>query len=222
MPIFYQLDIKEDTKLAIWHIEENETFFREKVFLNKDIAHPNKRLQHLAGRYLLRYLFPDFPLEEIKIADSRKPYLKTERYHFSISHCGSYAAALVSRSQRVGIDIEIPAKKVAKVQHKFLNDAERQSITSIFENKEKRSDASYEKRVDHLRLLTTLWSAKEAIYKWYSFGKVNFKENIHLHPFSFETAGNFSGFFLKDSSKHSLRINYKVFQELSMAWVTEE
>lgn len=222
MPIFYQQDIKEDTKLAIWHIQENESFFREKVFLNKDIAHPNKRLQHLAGRYLLRYLFPDFPLEEIKIADSRKPYLKTERYHFSISHCGSYAAALVSRSHRVGIDIEMPAIKVAKVQRKFLSDAECHSILESLENNKMNSDNTTENQVDHLRLLTTLWSAKEAIYKWYSFGKVNFKENILLHPFSFETAGSFSGFFLKGNSRHSLTVNYKVFQELSMAWVTEK
>lgn len=222
MPIFYQQDIKEDTKLAIWHIQEQESFFREKVFLNKDIAHPNKRLQHLAGRYLLRFLFPDFPLEEIKIADSRKPYLKTEHYHFSISHCGSYAAALVSRSKRVGIDIEVPGIKVAKIQHKFLSDAERQSLLNTSENNKLMKNSSNEKEVDNIRLLTTLWSAKEAIYKWYSFGKVNFKENIHLHPFHFETEGSFSGFFLKNNKSNALSIRYKVFQELSMAWVTEE
>ena len=47
-----------------------------------------KRLQHLAGRYLLYALFDDFPLEEIVIADTRKPFLENEKYHFSISHCG--------------------------------------------------------------------------------------------------------------------------------------
>ena len=222
MPIFYQADIKEDTKLAIWHIQEEASFFQEKVFLNKKIAHPNKRLQHLAGRYLLRFLFPDFPLEEIEIADSRKPYLKTERYHFSISHCGSYAAALVSRSKRVGIDIETPTIKVAKVQHKFLSDKERQMLLHVDENKKINSPATTENQVDNIRLLTTLWSAKEAIYKWYSFGKVNFRENIHLEPFSFGTDGSFAGFFFKDDQLSPLTINYKVFQELSMAWVTGE
>src|SRR5688500_14753910 len=103
MPIFFQQDIDGDTKLAVWKIEEEESFFN--VPLHRDITHPHKRLQHLAGRYLLRHLFPAFPLDLIKIADTRKPYLDNEAYHFSISHCSDYAAAIVSRSKRVGVDI---------------------------------------------------------------------------------------------------------------------
>ena len=96
MPLFYQHNINESTKLAIWHITEAEDFFLEKVPLKRDVSHPQKRLQHLAGRYLLTELFADFPLEEILIADTRKPFLADEKYHFSISHCGQYAAAIVS------------------------------------------------------------------------------------------------------------------------------
>ena len=107
MPLFYQQDINATTKLAIWHIEEDEAFFIAKVPLQSNITHPHKRLQHLAGRYLLRFLFPDFPNEEILIATTRKPFLPDEQYHFSISHCGDFAAAIVSKNERVGIDIEI-------------------------------------------------------------------------------------------------------------------
>jgi len=82
MPLFYQHNINQDTKLGIWHIEEPESFFLEKVPLKRDVSHPSKRLQHLAGRYLLSYLFPDFPLEEIQIADTRQPFLANEKYHF--------------------------------------------------------------------------------------------------------------------------------------------
>ena len=96
-------------------------FFLEHVPLQREITHPHKRLQHLAGRYLLRLLFPDFPFEEILIADTKKPYLPHEQYHFSISHCGDYAAAIVSSTQRVGIDIEIPTERVLRITHKFLN-----------------------------------------------------------------------------------------------------
>ncbi len=75
MPLYFQHIISPNTKLAIWQIEENESFFLQKVSLQRSITHPHKRLQHLAGRYLLRYLFADFPNEEIEIASTRKPVL---------------------------------------------------------------------------------------------------------------------------------------------------
>ena len=96
MPLFYQHNINEFTKLAIWHITEDEGFFSPESTTEEGCIHAQKRLQHLAGRYLLTELFPDFPLEEILIADTRKPYLEDEQYHFSISHFGHYAAAIVS------------------------------------------------------------------------------------------------------------------------------
>ena len=125
VPLFYQHTINETTKLGIWQIDEDENFFLAKVPLQQSITHPHKRLQHLAGRYLLQYLFPDFPYEEILIADTRKPYLPNEQYHFSISHCGNYAAAIVSSTHRVGIDIEIPSEKVERIAHKFIHENEK-------------------------------------------------------------------------------------------------
>ena len=122
MPLVYQHTINSNTKAALWHIQEDEAFFLERVPLKRDVSHPHKRLQHLAGRYLLPALFEDFPLEEILIADTRKPFLPDEKYHFSISHCGDYAAAIVSSTQRVGVDIEKGSEKILRVSHKFLTD----------------------------------------------------------------------------------------------------
>ena len=96
MPLFFQQNINASTRLGIWHITEPEEFFLAKVPLQKNITHPHKRLQHLAGRYLLQYLFPDFPYNEILIADTRKPYLPNDQYHFSISLCSNYAAVFIS------------------------------------------------------------------------------------------------------------------------------
>src|SRR5687768_8575518 len=114
MPLFFQQVIDEYTKLALWKIEEEEGFFSQHVPLQRSITHPHKRLQHLAGRYLLKYLFPDFPIALIQIADTRKPYLKEEDYHFSISHCGDYAGVIVSKNRKVGIDIELVTPKIEK------------------------------------------------------------------------------------------------------------
>src|SRR5436189_4798792 len=128
MPIFFQHQINEATRLGIWKIEETEEFFKANVPQHRDVTHPHKRLQHLAGRFLLQYLFPDFPYELIQIADTRKPFLPDEQYHFSISHCGDFAAAIVSKDSRVGIDIEIPTDKVENIMHKFLSREEQQQF----------------------------------------------------------------------------------------------
>ena len=87
MPIFFQHQINETTRLGIWKIEETEDFFKDNVPLHRDVTHPHKRLQHLAGRFLLQFLFPDFPYELIQIADTRKPFLPRRTisfFHFSL------------------------------------------------------------------------------------------------------------------------------------------
>lgn len=155
--------------MAIWKIEEGERFFLEKVPLKQQVSHPYKRLQHLAGRYLLPLLFADFPLEEIKIADTRKPFLADEKYHFSISHCANYAAVIASSVGRVGVDIELVAPTIEKVAHKFLNAHEHGLL----------SEWTHLPRL-HEQLLTVMWSAKEAIYKWYGDGQVDFRRHISM------------------------------------------
>ena len=208
MPIFFQQDINETTRLAVWKIEEDETFFLQHVPLQREITHPHKRLQHLAGRYLLQYLAPDFPISLIKIADTRKPFLENEAYHFSISHCSNYAAALVSKTARVGVDIEVPTGKVKKIKHKFLHPAEIDFLDSRFRDEEA------------MLPLTLLWSCKEAVFKWWSYGAVDFSEMIRLQPFSLKSEGKIEGAFVSEEV-HALQLNYQVFDELCLAWVTK-
>lgn len=169
MAIFYQHNINQHTRLGIWQLQEPEPFFLQKVPLKKEVTHPHKRLQHLAGRYLLTQLFEDFPLEEIVIADTRKPYLENETYHFSISHCGHFAAAIASSKQRVGIDIETIDEKIERVSHKFIHPDEAAHLQQLLNTS---------LSISELAVKTILWSCKEAIFKWYGAGKVDFKNHM--------------------------------------------
>ena len=210
MPLFYQHNINDTTKLAIWKIEEPEDFFLSKVPLQRDITHPHKRLQHLAGRYLLQYLFPDFPYDEMLIADTRKPYLPYEQYHFSISHSGNYAAAIVSSSQRVGIDIEIPRATVLIIAHKFLSQNERNEF-----------QVSSELTFYNLQLLTLLWCTKEAMFKWWGWGEVDFSEMLQINYFDLHDEGSIQAQFVKGDMNESLELFYKQFQEISLTYVAK-
>lgn len=261
MPLFYQHNINEWEKLGIWKIEEDEAFFSSRVPLQRNISHAHKRLQHLAGRYLLKYLFPDFPSELIEIADTRKPFLPNETYHFSISHCGHFAAALVSKHNRVGIDIELVVPTIEKIQHKFLDDDELallqtnnaintfetaskpgKEITKEIHGNEVTTWASIEiktesqgtyaearilqpeiriSHISHLEILTICWSSKEAIYKWFGNGGVDFKKHMQLlslPQYSGEHWLQSPFIFSKEKEVH-LDVRSRLFEDLMLAYV---
>ncbi|MBS1760508.1 MAG: 4'-phosphopantetheinyl transferase superfamily protein [Bacteroidetes bacterium] len=206
MPIFFQQQINEYTRLGVWKIEENEAFFKGNVPLHRDVTHPHKRLQHLAGRFLLQYLFPDFPYHLIEIADTRKPFLPNEQYHFSISHCGDFAAAIVSNKNRVGVDVEIAKEKISTITNKYLNEKEFSEFKLL--------PKEYAE-TDFLKA-TLLWSAKESVFKWYGNGGVDFKEHILLSNQK-EQEETIDCFFVKNES--SLKIYYHFFEEFVLTWV---
>ncbi len=204
MPLFFQQQINESTRLGVWKIEESEDFFRGNVPVHRDVTHPKKRLQHLAGRFLLQYLYPDFPYSLIRIADTRKPFLPDERYHFSISHCGDFAATLVSRDKQVGVDVERVSEKIFSIKDKFLTQDEQ----SLFLPNQ---------AIPDLQALTTAWSAKEAVFKWYGKGQVDFRKHIKLQQWN-KPAENITGLLTLTGAP--FLIHYRIFDHLVLAWVS--
>lgn len=206
MPLFYQQNINAATRLAVWKIEETEEFFSGTVPVQREITHPHKRIQHLAGRYLLRFLFPDFPYHEIEIASTRKPFLPNEQYHFSISHCGDYAAAIVSKTNRVGVDVEISTERVIRIANKFLHEEEISNFDFQISN------SATNQAIKHL---TLLWSCKEAIFKWWGNGEVDFSEMIRIEKFELSNTGTINASF----NQIPLKLEFELFDKLCLAWV---
>jgi len=205
VPVFFQQQINDSTRLGIWKIEETEEFFRDNVPLHREVTHPHKRLQHLAGRFLLRFLFPAFPYELIQIADTRKPFLADSHFQFSISHCGDFAAAIVSTSSNVGIDIEIPVDTIGKIRNKFLSANEQQLFR-------------VEQPSEDFERLTILWSAKEAVFKWYGLGAVDFKKHIQLKGINEELSSIDCNF---EKTGKQVEILYHHFPQIVLAYVKE-
>ena len=206
MPLVYQQNINSNTRLGVWHITETENFFLQKIMLQKEITHPHKRLQHLAGRLMLKELFTDFPLELIKIADTRKPFLANESYHFSISHCGNYAAVIVSTANRVGIDIEIPQEKIERVMHKFLNEVEKQQLLKL-------------PGLNKQECLTVGWSIKETLFKWYGAGELDFKKNMAINSFEKKSQSLIANCTIYKEKKYLLKVQCIIFSGNSLAWL---
>jgi len=225
MGLFYCSEISHDSKLAIWKIEEDESFFTQSATQQYPISHPQKRLQHLAGRFLLPYLFAGFPLQSIQVSPTGKPYLKDNSYHFSISHSGNFAAAIVSKSNRVGIDIEHKRNTVAKVASRFLhqeeiNQLQSLSITQIKGNSLDNSNELNDLFASNIEQLTLLWSAKEAIYKWWGLGNLEFNEMIRIDNWQKTNEGIMKARIVMEESIFDLVPNYRFFDDLCLVWLS--
>ncbi len=209
MPLIYEQDIDLLTKLGVWHIEEAMDFFLSQVPLKPQISHPHKQLQHLAGRYLLKVLYPDFPYGLIRIADTKKPFLEDEKYHFSISHCGDFAAVIVSSTQRAGVDIELISPKVASIQHKFLSLKEKEIISIAEKQYNMETGAG----------ITLAWSIKEALFKWYGEGQVDFKRHLHINSIGVQNnTGVAHCSFLKHTTL-PLEVHFFILNNHAVSWV---
>ena len=164
MPLVYQQNINDSAKIGVWHITEPESFFSEQITIQKEINHPHKRLQHLAGRFILMALDDKFPVDLIRIAETKRPFLENDLYHFSVSHSGDYAAAIISKTNRVGVDVELPNPKIGIIKNKFITEKEVQLFSTL--------TLSFEQQ------LTLAWSIKESMFKWYAEDGIDFKKHL--------------------------------------------
>ncbi len=208
MPLVYQQNINEVTRLGVWHIAEDESYF-SKVPLQKEITHPHKRLQHLAGRWLLTELFEHFPLELIRIADTKKPFLPDEAYHFSISHCGDYAAAIVSTVNRVGVDIEIISEKAERIKDKFL----------VTEELVLLKKTGIQHSTPGIQNISLAWSIKESLFKWYGAGKVDFKQHLRIQHISQDENQFTAHCLFQKENNIPLLVHGLVFNDNCLTWV---
>lgn len=207
MPLYFQQHIEKYSSLGIWEITEPESFFLSAIDPVKNIAHPLKRLQHLSAYYLLHQLAPGFPMGEIIIDKNNKPHLLSGEYFFSLAHSGNFAAAIFSKNEHVGIDIESITDKPFIVRQKFLKANE---ITFLDEN---------DRQANVFSRYTRAWCLKEAVYKCGGNGSISLKEHIAIK----QKVGQSQDQYLLDLKVHDVSKEYllhtKTLEKLCLAWV---
>jgi phosphopantetheinyl transferase len=211
MPIIFQHSTTEGPPLAVWKIEEPLDFFETTVPVASHIPHPQVRLRHVAARYLLNELRPGFPYHQLQIADSGKPYLPGEALHFSLTHCGDFAAAIVSEKGSVGVDLEAIGDRIFRIRHKFLSDQEQsliQTITGLSDLQEGDLASQW---------LTRAWSAKESVYKWQGKAGIDFIRDIQIEHVDLATQELQINFTPAESL---LRVNYHSLEGLELTWLS--
>ena len=157
MPVFFQ-HTESNLHLLVWEMQEPATFFEASLppsIVKSAPRHPDRRRQFLTGRFLLKTLIPDFPIDEIVLADSGRPFLSDESNQFSISHTIHFASVVVSQTQAVGVDVEVVSERARRVRRKYLGGDEELLLKNLSLPDHSSDDHHY----------TLAWSIKEAAFK---------------------------------------------------------
>ena len=191
----------EQRAWGLWRIEEpEETLIAETSpyeSIPSTIANQNKRLEFAAGRVLVKQVAESLNLAFHGIAKDEfgKPSLKQNTAQLSLSHSWPYVAAIVDRSEPVGIDLEQPKGKLLRVAHRILNPVEL-------------LDAG-EDIVKHC----IYWCAKETMVKIHGKKDLVFAKNLEIKPFEMKNEGNIIGSIIVNNSSTTHNLKYSIKNE---------
>ena len=200
MPLYREWNSDKYSLAAIWKIEEPESFFIAQTGMMPDIKNDKRRIERLAGRFLLKHLKEDFPLFHIMPDEHDKPRIADNQYYFSISHSWPYVAAIVSPWVEAGIDIQCWHPHIDKIKHKFLSGQEQ----LLFTNE---------------KLVTLAWSAKEAVYKWQGRRGVEFIDHLPITSFENDFILNINIFTQLTDPKRDVIVKGLLDADFSCAYV---
>lgn len=180
MPIVFNKNIDSHTILAVWKIEESEAELTAGLQLKQheldfiSSLNNGKRLLHwLSTRLLLRTMLNTDDYIDCRMDEHGKPYLVDIDYEISLSHSFDYAAVMISKDKKVGVDIELIKEKIQLIKHKFL---------SVGELAQPELDLSTEG-------LYVSWCIKEAIYKWNGRRGLELKKDMFVKAFPLAESG---------------------------------
>ncbi len=181
-------------ELLIWKIRNQEKFeinniannIVKKIDSNKSAL---KKNQILAVQQILK--FKGFSPDELFYNKNGAPFLKND-LKISISHSGLFVAVCLSK-EKMGIDLQTVNEKILRIVDKFTNQTEKKLMDE-----------------NNLEDMTQLWTIKEAAYKYFSVGQLNFKSDILVSELGDESQLkiNVSDQVLNLKSKSIITSNY--------------
>jgi 4'-phosphopantetheinyl transferase EntD len=171
---------------------------RDQVRL-RQIQHPQKQKEFVASRLALRELDPNYRLTY----EGRIPWMANGMY-VSLTHAHNVGAAMLSRDYIVGLDVELQREQLFKISQKFLHPDEKLHI---------RPERA-------LQDLHVYWGAKEALFKIWKVGEVDFSHELRVDPFPAADAGETTAQILKNDNVIHCLVNYQMVEgyHLVFAW----
>jgi len=211
MPLLHHKSLPQLGELGLWHITEEESFFLDRLSLypaeqaELDQIRGHRRIEWLAGRYLLHHLSGRKRRGAFIKDQYGKPHLEGSFFDISISHSRKIAA-VIAAPYLVGIDIQKRVPKIERIAHKYMRPEESASLQE-------------DTRIDHLHVY---WGAKECLFKGYGRKEVDFKQHLHVTPFQYQgNGGKTEGIVFKEITLH-FSLFYEMHDEYMLVYALED
>ena len=192
MPLHLRVNIEEQIRILIWHIEEPLEELKKDLKLAKadEIRFQKRKIlshqkEFLASRRLL--LEAGIPPHFLTHDPNGIPRLESGQ-QLSISHTKNLAGIALG-TKPLGIDIEVFRPKIRRIATRFLH-----------------ADETFVLKGDQvIEKLTLIWTAKEALYKALNQKGIIFSEQLLVTPFQWgDKKGTAKVFFQGKSMDFSL------------------
>jgi 4'-phosphopantetheinyl transferase len=211
MGLILEKIVEDDCRIGVWEITEDFytlismlNLSHEEVETLNSFKSYDRKVEWLSVRTLLLQMVG--PSIKIYYNGNRKPFLTDSSYHISISHSAKLTSVILSKTKRVGIDLEHMTQKISQLANKFLTWEEEVAIVGRGQ-----------------RYRTYLyWCAKEALYKICDKKGINFKNHIIIDPFELDCEGLIYGTVRNENIDERFELSYFRYQDYSIVWCCKE
>ena len=167
MPECYREKIDDKKQIVIWDITESEIELCKDLSLSKaslNTISKRKSIVHRKGYLAIRQILKNLTIDSTlhQYDQNGAPYLTDGRY-ISISHTKDKAAVVIA-FKPVGIDLEHYQSKIKKVAPRFIH----------------QNELSTPQKLNDIKYLTQIWTAKEALYKIFRKKGIHFKSQLKV------------------------------------------
>ena len=168
----------------------------------RTISNSKRKCEFLSIRKAIQAIYDDD--EFISYSKNGKPNLAISGHKISISHSKGLLGVIIHPKLEVGIDLQHETEKIFKIKNRFMSPDELLSSNN-----------------EEWQLLT-YWCAKEALYKYYSKGNVEFNKNLFVEPFVLKNQGAIVGKINMPDIRTTLPMGYEVIEETMIVYTLEE
>ncbi len=211
MPLSFIKPVGSDTDLGFWYIKEEESFFLSQMDLTAaeetrlEQIKGNRRLEWLAGRWLVHCLTKSEKRLLCEADKFGKPHLVNTSHEISLSHSSGQVVTAIMSKQPVGIDVQKLVPKIERIAHKYMRPEETNSLGAF--------------KMEHLHIY---WGAKESLYKAYGRRQLDFIKHIHIEPFAYQAKGTCRGWVKKDKFQKEYQISFEQIEDYVLVYAIQK
>ena len=167
MPFLKEIVPKKNIRILIWKIDEKLSELKSSFQLTEDQKRELDRRKPISNKK--QYLASRKLIKMVQLNDLNNTFYESlslnKNICYSISHTSKYAVLAVG-FQRIGVDIEFLHPKILNIKSKFINTKE-----------------NYFMKSNNIKIITRLWTCKEAVFKCVYKNKLSLKKNIVIEKF---------------------------------------